>query len=301
MTPLAPNTVYLPNGPWATVLDALSAHFARVPRAVWQDRMRRGRVRSGADEPIDANTPYRAGMRVHYWREVIDEPSIASVEAIVHQDEHLLVADKPPFLPVVPAGRYVNETLLARLIRRTGNRELVPLHRIDRLTSGLVLFSTARASRGAYQALFRERRIEKRYEALAPALPTQVFPLVRRTRIVAGEPFFRMREVSGEANSETRIEVRARGAACWRYLLYPLGGRKHQLRVHMAALGAAIANDPLYPELAGAAPDDASRPLQLIAKALRFDDPLQGGERFFESPRELRQLTTFSPAAASPR
>lgn len=283
----AASTVHLPPGPWATVLEALCAHFPAIDRAQWLDRMARGRVLDEAGRPITSVSPYRVGLCIRYWREVADEEPIPFAETILHLDEHLLVADKPHFLPVTPAGRFVEETLLARLVKRTGNANLVPLHRIDRLTAGLVLFSTSPDSRTAYQALFRERAIEKRYEALAPPLPEPVFPLVRRSRIVAGEPFFRMHEVDGPANSETRVEVLARGEGDWRYALYPHTGRKHQLRVQMAGLGAPIRHDPLYPALMAEAPDDHARPLQLLAQALAFDDPLTGERRRFESTRTL--------------
>lgn len=217
----------------------------------------------------------------------MDEPVIPFTEAVLHVDEHLVVADKPHFLPVTPAGAYVEQTLLHRLASRLGRPELVPLHRIDRLTAGLVLFSAQPATRAAYQALFRERRIEKTYEALAPPMPGRGFPWVQRSRLVPGEPFFRMAEAAGEANSETRVEVLDRDAATWRYRLQPVTGRKHQLRVHMAALGAAILGDPLYPELQPPAPDDHRHPLQLLARELRFVDPLTGDERVFESTRQL--------------
>jgi len=291
MPPLvASSTVHLPPGPWTTVLDALCAQFARIDRAQWLQRIARGRVLDDAGRPVAADTPYRPGMRVRYWREVAGEAPIPFVEQVLYQDDHLLVADKPPFLPVVPAGRFVDETLLARLVRRTGNAELAPLHRIDRLTRGLVLFSACPASRAAYQALFRERRIAKRYEALAPPLPGLAFPQWRRSRIVAGEPFFRMREVEGAPNSETRIEAIERGAGDWRYALYPHTGRKHQLRVQMAALGAPIRHDPLYPALRGdAGTDDHTRPLMLLAQALAFDDPLDGRPRRFESRQRLER------------
>ena len=165
----------------------------------------------------------------------------------------------------------------------------MPLHRIDRHTAGLVLFSTNPGSRGCYQALFRERRIDKCYEAIAPALPQLDFPLLRRTRLVPGEPFFRMREGEGEPNSETRIEVVERNGRWWRYRLYPVTGKKHQLRVHLAALGAGIQNDGFYPELLDAegSPDDYLRPLKLLARGLRFDDPLSGERRTFESGLRL--------------
>jgi tRNA pseudouridine32 synthase/23S rRNA pseudouridine746 synthase len=277
------STVHLPSGAWTTVVDALCDRFVAIDRAQWLDRIARGRVLDGQGAAVTPQTPYRAGMRIHYYREVADEAPIPFIEAVLHVDEHLVVADKPHFLPVTPAGGFVEQTLLRRLIRRLDNPELVPLHRIDRATAGLVLFSACRSSRAAYQALFRERRIDKRYEALAPGLPALAFPLQRRSRIVAGEPFFRMRESDGTANSETRIEPIERGGDYWRYALFPLTGRKHQLRLHMAALGAPIVGDGLYPELAEQAADDYRRPLKLLAQGLAFIDPLSGQPRRFES------------------
>ncbi|HWX67733.1 MAG TPA: pseudouridine synthase [Rhodanobacter sp.] len=281
------STVHLPVGAWLTVLDALCAYFETISRTQWLDRIARGRVLDGQGIVITADTPYRAGSRIHYYREVVDETPIPFIETVLHADEHLVVADKPHFLPVTPAGGFVEQTLLRRLIRRLDNPGLVPLHRIDRATAGLVLFSANRASRAAYQALFRERRINKRYEALAPALPMLEFPLLHRSRLVMGEPFFRMQEIDGEPNSETRIEPIERGDGGWRYALYPITGRKHQLRVHMAALGAPIIGDTLYPALAEKAVDDYQRPLKLLAHSLAFVDPLSGKSRRFESRLRL--------------
>ncbi|MWV11408.1 pseudouridine synthase [Pseudomonas sp. R-28-1W-6] len=282
---IRPSILHLPAGPWSTVLDCLCGHFPAISRDTWLDRMARGRVLDADSQPIGPAHPYREGLRVQYYREVLAETRIPFEEAVLHVDEHLVVADKPHFLSVMPAGEYVEETLQARLTRRLGNPHLVPLHRIDRHTAGLVLFSANPQSRGAYQALFRERRIDKRYEAIAAALPELQFPLQRATRLVASEPFFRMQEGAGEANTETRIEVVERNGELWRYRLFPVTGKKHQLRVHMAALGAGICNDTFYPALLDArdAADDYSRPLKLLAQALRFIDPLSGVERAFES------------------
>src|SRR6185312_6375050 len=277
------STVHLPAGEWATVLEALCAHFPSVSLAQWLDRIERGRVLDAQGRAIALHAPYRAGLRVHYFREVAYEVPVPGVETVLHADAHLVVAHKPHYLAVTPAGGFVEQTLLRRLIRRLDNPDLVPLHRIDRATAGLVLFSATPASRASYQALFRQRRIDKWYEALAPALPAEVFPLCRRSRIVRGEPFFRMTEAGGEPNSETRIEVIERGGIDWRYALRPVTGRKHQLRIHMAALGAPIRNDPLYPELAVAAADDYRRPLKLLARELAFVDPLSGEFRRFRS------------------
>jgi tRNA pseudouridine32 synthase/23S rRNA pseudouridine746 synthase len=206
---------------------------------------------------------------------------------VLHVDDELMIVDKPHFLPVMPAGSYARETLLTRLIERFDRPELVPLHRIDRATAGLVMLSCNPKTRARYQALFRERQIVKHYEALAPALADTVFPLVRRSRLTQAIEFFRMHEVAGEPNSETVVDVLERHATHWRYALTPVTGKKHQLRVHLAALGAPILGDRLYPTLLPEAPDDHAHPLQLLARALELIDPLTGRRRRFESQLAL--------------
>ncbi|EPJ87633.1 pseudouridine synthase [Pseudomonas sp. CFII64] len=281
------STLYLPAGPWATVLDCLCAHFKAISREQWLDRMARDRVLDAQGAPITPALAYREGLRIHYFREVPNETPIPVVEAILYADAHLVVADKPHFLPVTPAGEYVEQTLLRRLIRRLDNPDLVPLHRIDRHTAGLVLFSANKQTRSAYQSLFPTRKIDKRYEAIAAALPGVDFPLLHKTRLIEGEPFFRMQEGPGVSNTETRIEVCEKNGDLWRYGLYPVTGKKHQLRVHMAALGAGICNDPFYPEVIKDAVDDYARPLKLLAQGLHFIDPLSGEPRAFESQIKL--------------
>ena len=277
------STLYLPPGTWPTVLDCLCAHFRAISREQWLDRIARGRVLDASGAPISPFLAYKEGLRIHYFREVPNETPIPVQEAILYADEHLVVADKPHFLPVTPAGEYVEQTLLRRLIRTLDNPHLVPLHRIDRHTAGLVLFSANPDSRSAYQSLFPTRKIEKRYEAIARALPDLELPRVHKSRLVEGEPFFRMREGEGVSNTETLVEVCEKNGDLWRYALYPVTGKKHQLRVHMAALGAGICNDPFYPEVLNDALDDYANPLKLLAQSLRFTDPLTGQERYFES------------------
>ncbi|NID14475.1 pseudouridine synthase [Luteibacter yeojuensis] len=280
--------VVLPSGSWASVLDFLCERFPAIGREVWLERMERGAV---AVDGIEAHrlAPYRPGAVVTYRREVPDEPRIPFEETIVHIDDDLVVADKPHFLPVMPAGRHVEETLSVRLVRRLGNPDLVALHRLDRATAGLVVFSARPSSRDAYTRLFRERAIAKTYEAVAAPMPGRVFPFVHESRLERGEPFFRMREVPGTPNSRTRIEVIERGERYWRYRLEPVTGRKHQLRVHMAALGAPILGDTVYSELREEAPGFAE-PLCLLARQLRFIDPLTGNERVFRSDRACSPL-----------
>ncbi len=280
---LAASCLQLPAGTWHTVLDALAALFTSVPREDWQHRFARGLVLDAEGRPLPMDAGYREGALIQYYREVSAELSIPFTETVLHADAHLVVADKPHFLPVTPAGGFVEHTLLTRLIRKLGNADLVPLHRIDRATAGLVLFSANPASRARYQALFRDRRISKRYEALAPPLPLLGFPLTRQSRIVEGEPFFLMREVEGVPNSETCIEVIEKGERLWRYALHPVTGKKHQLRVQMAALGAAIHNDEFYPALQPREEGRYDKPLQLLAQGLAFTDPLTGEARAFVS------------------
>lgn len=286
---LRPSTFTLPRGNWPTVFDCLCDSFPSISRDIWRDRFARGRVLDAHRQPLDIAHPYREGERIFYFREIPNEKPIPFTETILHADEHLIVVDKPHFLPVSPVGDYVEQTVLTRLMYRFNNADITPLHRIDRLTAGLVLFSASKQSRNAYQSLFREHRIDKTYEAIAPALPQYDFPLTRKTRIVDGDPFFRSKEIDGEPNSETRIEVIERGNDRWHYVLFPVTGKKHQLRVHLAALGAPICNDPIYPEYHGEmAEDDYAKPLMLAAKRLRFIDPINGQQRDFESRISLR-------------
>jgi len=284
---VAPSKRWLPAGPWQTVLDFLREEYAQVDVETWTARMAKGEVIDEAGRCVDPETAYRTGACIFYYRELEGEPVIPFVEQVLYQDEHILVADKPHFLPVIPGGRFLHETLLVRLRKKYQYESLVPVHRLDRETAGLVLFSLNPETRRHYTSLFRNRQVRKVYEALAPTSAAAKFPHVRRSRIVQGEPFFRMKEVPGEANSETEVmRMRDLGSHSL-YQLIPVTGRKHQLRVHLAALGIPIINDRVYPELSRTELDDFSRPLKLLAKSLSFQDPLSGRQLYFESGRKL--------------
>jgi tRNA pseudouridine32 synthase/23S rRNA pseudouridine746 synthase len=285
---VAPSRQTLPAGAWETVLDFLAERHASVGADVWAARMRRGEVVDEKGARLTPSSLYREGACVFYYREPEDEPRVPFAEHVLHQDAHLLVADKPHFLSVVPAGRYLRETLLVRLKRLTGEQNLVPIHRIDRETAGLVVFSVDPSTRGAYASLFQRREVSKVYHALAPAAAALELPCTRRSRIVAGEPFFRMKEVAGEPNSETHVALLARAGEVSLYEARPVTGRKHQVRLHLAALGIPVINDKLYPELLPTpAREDFSAPLKLLAKSVSFRDPVTGRELHFESEREL--------------
>jgi tRNA pseudouridine32 synthase / 23S rRNA pseudouridine746 synthase len=279
--------VALPHGPWSGLAEFLAERLPAVSRMQWLQRMAHGRVLDEEGRPLPPDAGFRPGTRVYYYRELEAEPAIPFEETVLYQDAQLLVADKPHFLPVTPTGRYVQQTLLVRLKRRTGIETLSPIHRIDRETAGLVLFSIRPQDRGAYQALFRDKAVEKTYEAIAPLRPELPLPPVHRSSIEADVQFFRQREVPGTPNSETRIELLQALGTQALYRLSPVTGKTHQLRVHMSSLGFPILNDRYYPELEPERDDDFDRPLQLIAKQLRFRDPVSGAEMEFRSERDL--------------
>jgi len=284
---VGPSRQWLPAGRWKTVLDFLRERFPDVETATWLTRMEKGQVLDEAGLRINAGSAYRVGACIFYYRELESETIIPFVESVLYRDEHILVADKPHFLPVVPSGRFLHETLLVRLKKKEGLEHLVPIHRIDRETAGVVLFSLNPATRGLYASLFHDRKVEKTYEAFARTLPRLEFPLTRRSRIERGEPFFRMKEIEGEPNSETHIDVVEHMSDATLYRLIPVTGRKHQLRLHLSALGIPIVNDRLYPEVSFVGEDDFSNPLKLLAKSVCFRDPLTGRECYFESVGKL--------------
>lgn len=271
-------------------MDFLEERYPRVDVATWTARMSKGQVVDETGLRLNSGSAYRMGACIFYYRELGSEKPIPFLERVIYQDEHILVADKPHFLPVVPSGRFLHETLLIRLRKQGKLEELVPIHRLDRETAGVVLFSLNPKTRGHYTSLFRDRKIRKVYEALAPGPSNPQglsFPLTRRSRIVRGEPFFRMKEAAGEPNSETYIEVLKNRDSVTLYQLIPITGRKHQLRVHLSVLGIAIINDTLYPRRSFPEDDDFSRPLKLLAKSISFQDPLSGQEHYFESGGKL--------------
>jgi tRNA pseudouridine32 synthase/23S rRNA pseudouridine746 synthase len=280
---VGPSCQWLPAGHWKTVIDFFKEQYPHVDAETWNERMAKGQVMDETGQRVSPETPFRVGACIFYYRELENEKPIPFAERVLYRDEHILVVDKPHFLPVIPSGRFLQETLLVRLRKQYAMEDLVPVHRLDRETAGVVLFSLNAKTRGRYTALFRNRGVRKIYEALAPTQEELSFPITRRSRIVRGEPFFRMQEVAGEANSETHISILGNQDGVTLYHLFPITGRKHQLRLHLAALGIPVINDKLYPDLTASHDDDFSRPLRLLAKSISFQDPLSGREHYFES------------------
>ena len=286
---VSPSMVALPAGPWASVLDFLAERLPAVTREDWQARLQAGEVLHEDGTPVPLHAPFRHGQRLYYYRHLAQEPELPEHECVLFEDAHLLVVDKPHFMPVTPTGRYVQQSLLVRCKRASSCEALSPIHRIDRETAGLVLLAKRAQDRNAYQALFRERQVHKVYEAVAAHRPSLALPRVHRSRLEEDERFFRMREVAGEPNSETGVALlRADGERAL-YRLTPVTGKRHQLRVHLCALGVPIFGDQFYPEVLRGPEEaeDFAAPLQLLAREIAFTDPVTGQARRFTSQRRL--------------
>lgn len=283
--------VGLPAGPWACMLDFLAERFPAVSPAEWCARMAAGDVVDDMGRCVAPGQPYVAHSKLYYYRAVPNEPANAAQARVLFEDDLLVVADKPHFLPVTPSGNYLQETLLVRLRRVLGLDALTPLHRLDRETAGVVLFAKQPATCARYHALFADRAVDKAYQAIAPLNAALCFPITRSSTLVPSDHFMQMREAPGlataAANAQTEIElVEARGAL-GRYRLRPLTGKRHQLRVHMAALGMPILGDRIYPTLRPHGSDQLDDPLRLLAESIAFQDPFTGAYRRFATRQRL--------------
>jgi tRNA pseudouridine32 synthase/23S rRNA pseudouridine746 synthase len=283
--------VALPAGHWACMLDFLVERFPAVCAADWVARMDAGDVVDPGGRVVAPGQAYVPHGKLYYYRTVANESPNAAQATVIFEDEHLVVADKPHFLPVTPSGQYLQETLLIRLRRQLGVPTLTPLHRIDRETAGVVLFAKQPGMRAPYQALFAGRKVIKHYEALAASDSRLQFPLTRSNTLQTGDHFMQMREANVQAgtkpNAHTEIELLEQRGPWARYGLRPRTGKRHQLRVHMAALGLPILGDRIYPKLMGPGADETANPLRLLAASISFRDPFSEEERCFASRREL--------------
>ncbi|MEU4806002.1 RluA family pseudouridine synthase [Actinosynnema sp. NPDC023587] len=280
---LDPARLRLPDeGPWTTIRDHLVDRLPRVAPERVDTLLAEGRVYDLAG-PVVPDAPYAPGTSVWFHRDLPDETPVPFDIGVVHRDDALLVVDKPHFLATIPRGSHVVETALVRLRRDLGLPDLVPAHRLDRVTAGLVMFVVDPRLRGRYQTMFRDRVVHKVYEAIAPHDPGLALPRVVRSRIVKVKGVITAQEVDGPPNAETLVELLEHRAGWGRYRLTPTTGRTHQLRLHLAGLGIPIRHDDFYPVLRDKPLDDFTNPLQLLAKELSFTDPVTGVERRFTS------------------
>jgi tRNA pseudouridine32 synthase/23S rRNA pseudouridine746 synthase len=272
-----------------TVLEYLIAHFPHIPAQTWRERVANGKVTLVDGTTLTIESPYCHGMTVLYSREIAQEPAADVEETILFQDATILVADKPHGMVVTPSGGHVQRSLLARLQNRTGLVKLAPVHRLDRETAGVVLFTITTEARARYHDLFSSRSVEREYLAVAKVsnAGTQKEWDVRN-RMEEGEPWYRRRIAEsdvGEPNAITRIQLLESRNGFGLFRLLPETGKKHQLRVHMASIGCPIVGDLLYPDIRESNEPDS--PLQLLAHRLSFTDPLSGEARRFVSTQQL--------------
>jgi tRNA pseudouridine32 synthase/23S rRNA pseudouridine746 synthase len=284
---LNPSRVRLPeSGHWTSTLDYLLARF-HVDRVRLLEKVAGREVVDQDGVPVDESMPFRANTFVYLYRDPAPEPRVPFEIDVLFRDEHLLVADKPHFLASLPNGSYIVESALVRLRRQLDLPDLSPLHRLDRITAGLLLFSLEPAERGAYQTMFARREVHKSYRAVAGFRPELELPRTVRSRIIKDRGTPTAYETEGEPNSETRIElIRVVGEQAL-YRLEPTTGKTHQLRVHLNSLGIPILGDPFYPRLLDVPQHDYRTPLQLLAASISFTDPFTGEVRDFRSQRRL--------------
>ncbi|MGW8063409.1 RluA family pseudouridine synthase [Streptomyces ziwulingensis] len=287
-----------PAGPWSTVREHLVERLSGAGAGVVDGMFAAGLFVGADGRAVPGDAPFEPGMYVWFHRALPAEVPVPFPLEIVYRDEHIVVADKPHFLATTPRGGHVAETALARLRRELGIPALGAAHRLDRLTAGLVLFTVRPEERGAYQGLFRERRVHKEYEAVAPYDPALPLPRTVRSRIVKVRGVPAALETEGDPNAVSRVGLISHrpgpDLALGRYRLVPGTGQTHQLRVHMASLGVPVLGDPLYPEVTPAVPaGDFRRPLQLLSRELGFTDPVTGREHRFRSARSLGAWTAY--------
>jgi len=283
-----PSRVYLPKFDSAppTIFEYLLARFPQVQASVWRARVLEGQLTLSDGTTIREDSPYRHGITVFYRKQVQCEPPSLEEPLIVYRDDEILVVHKPHGMPVTPSGEHNERSLFIRLLRSTGLPDLGPVHRLDRDTAGLLLFTIKLGARSHYHRLFAEGRVEREYVAVARITGHLEGTHWRvENRLEPGEPWYRQRIVEGPMNAITEIALVELRSGFGLFRLFPKSGRKHQLRVHMTSIGCPIFGDPFYPPIVEKREGDP--PLQLLSKRLAFIDPLTGESRVFDSPKKL--------------
>jgi tRNA pseudouridine32 synthase/23S rRNA pseudouridine746 synthase len=306
-------------GPWDTAMDYMMHRWGHIDPQGIEDRFDAGEIVGEGGVPLTRHTRLEDHTFIWYYRTLPPETRLPVEISILHRDDHLLVVDKPHFLPTTPGGTYIQESALVRLRNQLDLPDLIPMHRLDRMTAGVLLFSTNPQTRGKYQVLFEKRQVLKDYECVsaaepAPGHPAVEFPVVVRNRMTKSRSYLLAEVVEGEPNTETRIErletfdagahpgvggTAPAAPALARYRLEPHTGKTHQLRVHMASLGLGIVNDAFYPDLLDKAPDNFGKPLQLLARGIRFVDPVSGRPVEYRSGLELSEAVRARSRAAA--
>lgn len=269
-----------------TVLEYLAGRYTHSSTAQWAARLGAGDV-SLDGVPATAGDVLRAGQRLTWRRPPWAEAAVPLAFALLYRDAHLLAVAKPRGLPTVPGGGFLTHTLL-HLVRRQWP-EATPVHRLGRGTSGLVLFARTAVARSALAAAWRGRRVDKVYRALVRGVPgateftveTPIGPVShpRLGRIHAASP-------GGKAALTHVRMVGARDGNAVVEVSIPTG-RPHQIRIHLAAAGHPLVDDPVY-AAGGGLREDAGLPgdpgYWLHAHRLAVEHPHTGEIVHLECP-----------------
>ena len=302
----------------ATIADYLIARFYPDDPQIIHARFDIGEVRLDDGTVLTSDSPYMPGERIWYFRKLADEPELPSDMPVLYEDEYVLAIDKPHFLPTTPRGSYIAQTALTKLRVREQNPLLIPIHRLDRPTAGVLLFAKTVEARRPFQMMFQHRQVSKTYRAVAPvpadaAAAEQTLSaegLQVRSHIQKIRDQLQVQQLSEqecaaqgvESNTLTTAKIlrtftpSAQAVEGWRaepnrewalYDLAPHTGKTHQLRAHLNLLGSPILGDVLYPQVLPDAPDRPEYPLQLLAYSLHFEHPITGAQVDLYSGRSL--------------
>lgn len=314
----APNNTAPNNTAPATIADYLITRFYPNDPQIIYARFNTGEVRLDDGTILTSDSPYMPGERIWYFRELADEPQLPSDMPVLYEDEHVLAIDKPHFLPTTPRGAYIAQTALTKLRVREQNPLLIPIHRLDRPTAGVLLFAKTVEARRPFQMMFQHRQVSKTYRAVAPvpadaAAAEQALSaegLQVRSHIQKIRDQLQVQQLSEEQcaaqgvepNTLTTVKIlrtftpSAQAVEGWHtepnrewalYDLAPYTGKTHQLRAHLNLLGFPILGDVLYPQVLPDAPDRPEYPLQLLAYSLHFEHPITGERVDLYSGRSL--------------
>lgn len=278
---------------WTTMRDFLVWKVPRLSAERIDEMFTEQRFVDEDGTPIAIDAPFAHHRFIFFHRDLPDEAPPPGELLVIHRDERIVVLDKPHFTSTIPRGQHIVHSAVVRARRELDLPELSPCHRLDRLTAGVLMCTTEQRFRRDYQQVFERRLASKTYEAIGRFRDDLVFPLEVSSHIRKERGVLQAFEVpDAEPNSHTRFELLEHRddpefGPIGRYEVHPTTGKTHQIRLHMNSLGIPIVNDPFYPELVDQALDDFTAPLQLLARELRFTDPIDGNERSFRSQRQL--------------
>jgi 23S rRNA pseudouridine1911/1915/1917 synthase len=269
----------------ATLAARLQALFPDASGVSRKDWLARGRVLVNGAVVRDGRTPIAADARIRLGAETVARVTLPSPLRLVHEDEHLLVVEKPADLLTI-ATETEQERTAYRLVygylasKRPPLRPLI-VHRLDRQTSGLLVFAKSVAVKRALQQQFAARTATREYVAVVEGRVASDAGTLEDRIVQSSALRVRRARASDEGArvAVTRYRVRDRGIATTLLDLTLGTGRRHQIRVQLAALGHPVVGDRTYH-----ATTDPIRRLCLHATALGFVHPATSTRVRFESP-----------------